>query len=301
MQEKLGPAHNEFTQNRWSPEMSALSLGLIAAFAWGFHDICVRFVSQKAPLMASLLTVLCAGLLFHLAVMLTSDGFHETPTAAVAPAVLAGVFFVIASLGLYGAFQRGPVRLVAPIIASYPILSVLWAAYMGTYITLLEWLAVLVILTGVSIVAYLSDENDAAAPSKGLTVLFAVVASVGFAGTFAFGQMAAEMSHHLPATLITRITAIVLLVGIMIIGRLPFWPGRKSLGILVLMGLADGIALLCMLSAGGLANAQYAAVAASVFGLITIVLAWGLLKEKMTVPQWVGCAITFAGIGYLAL
>jgi uncharacterized membrane protein len=83
--------------------------------------------------------------------------------------------------------------------------------------------------------------------------------------------------------------------------KLPFWPGRKSIGLLAMMGVADGVALLCIVSAGGLANAEYAAVAASVFGLITIVLAWGFLKEKMTVPQWVGCAITFAGIGYLAL
>lgn len=281
--------------------MSALGLGLIAAFAWGFHDICVRFVSQKAPLMASLLTVLCIGLMFHLGVMLVSDGFHETPTAAIAPAVLAGVFFLVASLGLYGAFQRGPVRLVAPIIASFPILSVLWAAFMGKDVALVEWLCVFIIVCGGSIVAYLSDDGKEDAAPKGPTILLAIISSVGFAGTFALGQMAAEMSHHLPATLITRSTAILLLVAAMAAFKLPFWPGRKSIGLLAMMGVADGVALLCIVSAGGLANAEYAAVAASVFGLITIVLAWGFLKEKMTVPQWVGCAITFAGIGYLAL
>ncbi|MEH6647965.1 DMT family transporter [Sulfitobacter sp.] len=281
--------------------MSALSLGLIAAFAWGFHDICVRFVSQKAPLMASLLTVLCTGLLFHVAYMLATSGFHETPAKAFAPAVLAGVFFLVASLGLYGAFQRGPVRLVAPIIASFPILSVLWAAFTGTHVTVVEWLTVFVILCGVSTVAYLSDQSAEDTVPKGVTIFFASIASFGYAGTFALGQMAAEMSHHLPATLITRSTAIALLIGGMVVWKPPFWPGRRSLGLLTLMGLADGIALLCMISAGGLANAEYAAVAASVFGLITIVLAWGLLNEKMTFPQWVGCAITFAGIGYLAL
>jgi drug/metabolite transporter (DMT)-like permease len=281
--------------------MSAVSLGLIAAFAWGFHDICVRFVSQKAPLLASLLMVLCTGFVFHFLVMMATDGFQETPATAFVPAILAGIFFLIASLGLYGAFQRGPVRLVAPIIASFPILSVLWAAFTGTHVTLVEWLTVLVILCGVSIVACLSDQSTENIAPKGVTIFFAAIASFGYAGTFVFGQMAAEMSHHLPATLITRSTAIILLIGGMVAWKLPFWPGRKSLGLLTLMGLADGIALLCMVSAGGLPNAEYAAVAASVSGLITIVLALGFLKEKMTFPQWVGCAVAFAGIGYLAL
>lgn len=281
--------------------MSALTLGLIAAFAWGFHDICVRFVSQKAPLMASLLTVLFTGLMFHLGFMMATGDLHETPAKALAPALLAGVFFLIASLGLYGAFQRGPVRLVAPIIASFPILSVLWAAFTGTQVSLVEWLTVLVVLCGVTIVAYLSDHSEESNLPKGVTIFFSVIASFGYAGTFAFGQMAAEMSHHLTAALITRSTAIVVLIAGMLALRLPFWPGRRSLMLLTLMGLADAIALLCMVSAGGLANAEYAAVAASVFGLITIVLAWSFLKEDMTFAQWSGCAIAFAGIGYLAL
>jgi drug/metabolite transporter (DMT)-like permease len=281
--------------------MNALSLGLIAALAWGFHDICVRFVSQKAPLMASLLTVLSTGLLFHFAFMIITDGFHKTPVNAVVPAILAGAFFLIASLGLYGAFQRGPVRLVAPIVASFPILSVLWAAFTGANVTLMDWLAVIVILCGVTIVAYMSDQSEDDNSPNGITIFFAAIASLGYASTFALGQMAAEMSHHLPATLITRSTAIILLICGIVVCKLPLWPGRKSLGILTLMGLADGVALLCMISAAGLPKAEHAAVAASIFGLITIVLAWGFLKEKMTIPQWVGCAVAFGGIGYLTL
>ena len=281
--------------------MDALSLGLIAAFAWGFHDICIRYISQKTPLMACLFTVLVVGLLFHLAVMFSTDGLVQISPAASSLAALAGVFFLMASLGLYGAFQRGPVRLVSPIIASFPVLSVFWAASMGADITFLQWAAVLIILGGVSVVAILSDDSHEDVPPKGLTILYAGIAAIGFAGTFAITQLAAEMSDHLPVTLVTRVTAIALLIGVILLWRLPFWPGRRALGVLILMGLADGIALLSIVSAGGLPDAQYAAVAASLFGLLTIVMAWAFLKEKMTVPQWLGCAVTFAGIGYLAL
>ena len=280
--------------------MGALTLGLIAAFAWGLHDILVRRVSQNTPLMASLLAVLVAGTVFQAVIMTATGAFTPVSGSAAGYAALSGLFFLLASLGLYGAFQRGPVRLVAPIIASYPILSVGWAAFSGTPVSLIEWLAVLAIIAGVSIVAALSDDSDGAVPPKGRTILYAVIAAIGFAGTFAMGQLAAGMSHDLPVVMITRVVAIVLLLGIIAAKSLPLWPGKRALPVLALMGVMDGIALICVLSAGGLPDAQYAAVASSVFGLLTIVMAWAFLKERMTAPQWGGCLLTFVAIGYLA-
>ncbi len=281
--------------------MGALTLGLIAAFCWGLHDILVRRVSQNIPLMASLMVVLVAGTIFQGGLTLASGGFDAISREAMWLAAASGVFFLIASLGLYGAFQRGPVRLVAPIIASYPILSVGWAALSGTTISLFEWFAVLAIIAGVSVVAVLSDDSDEDVPPKGLTILYALIAAIGFAGTFALGQMAAGMAHDLPVVMITRAVAIVLLTLLIAVRGLPFWPGRKALPILILMGCLDGVALMAVLSAGGLPDAQYASVASSVFGLLTIVMAWAFLKERMTSAQWGGCLLTFVAIGYLAL
>jgi len=281
--------------------MSALFLGLVAALCWGFHDICVRFLSQKTPISACIITVLSVGLIFHLGVMVVQNGFTPVSTQATWLSSIAGGFFVVATFGLYQAFQRGPVRLVAPLIASYPILSVGLAAVQGTPISPLQWGAVFAIVAGVAIVAALSDTSTDAAPPKGSTVIYAIISAIGFAGTFAIGQHAAELSGELPTTLITRILAVGLTVLILLLLKLPFWPGKHALPLLVTMGIVDGIALLCVLSAGTLPDAQYAAVASSMFGLLTILLAWVFLKERMTLPQWAGCALAFAGVGYLAL
>lgn len=281
--------------------MSALALGLIAALMWGLHDICVRFVSQSAPLMASLLTVLVAGTVFHLGLMGWSGGFAPLPGPVLGLAAASGVAFLVASLGLYGAFQRGPVRLVAPIIASFPILSVAWAALRGAEVSAAQWGAVGLVVIGVSLVAALAGDDQGDTPPKGRTILYAAVASMGFASTFALGQMAAAQASEMPVTLVTRAVAIVLLIAGMAALRLPFWAGRAALPILIAMGVADGIALLCVLSAGHLPDAQYASVASSTFGLLTIVLAWLFLRERMSPVQWLGCVAAFAGIGYLAL
>lgn len=284
--------------------MSALTLGLIAALCWGFHDICVRFLSQKTPISACIVTVLTTGLLFHLGVMAVRDGFAPLPASALWSAVAAGVCFVIATFGLYAAFQRGPVRLVAPLIASYPILSVVWAVVSGEQVALFQWFAVGAIVVGVSLVAMLSEANPGGGDlGKGTarTVIYALIAAAGFAGTFALGQMATEQASELPVTLATRVVALAVSVAIVVLARRPVWPGTRALGWLIAMGIADGIALLSVLSAGGLPGAQYAAVTSSMFGLLTIVMAWAFLSERMSPAQWLGCAVAFTGVGALAL
>ncbi|WP_299031261.1 DMT family transporter [uncultured Sulfitobacter sp.] len=281
--------------------MNTLVLGMIAALCWGFHDICVRFLSQKTPLSACIFTVLLTGLIFHLGLMGATGGFAPVEGEALWLSLGAGVFFVVATFGLYFAFERGPVRLVAPLIAAYPILSVGLAAASGTVITPLQWAAVLGIVFGVAIVAALSDTSTDGAPPKGPTVLFSLIAAVGFAGTFALGQHAADLSSEMPSTLITRLLAVGLTVLILLVFKLPFWPGKRALPLLIAMGVADGIALLCVLSAGRLPDPQYAAVTSSMFGLLTILLAWLLLKERMSATQWGGCIVAFCGVGYLAL
>lgn len=281
--------------------MSSLTLGLVAALCWGFHDICARFLSQRAPISACIFTVLLTGLVLHAGLTITTGTLVMLPIRAVSFALGAGVFFVVATYGLYHAFQRGPVRLVAPLIAGYPILSVSWAASQDTPISLFQWAAVGSVVTGVAIVAALSDTSTDESPPKGPTILYAVIAAIGFAGTFALGQKAAEISHEMPSTLVSRLMALGLVVGILLMLKHPFWPGKRALPWLVAMGIADGIALLCVLSAGRLPDAKYAAVSSSLFGLLTILLAWFFLKERMSAAQWAGCLIAFAGVGYLAL
>jgi drug/metabolite transporter (DMT)-like permease len=281
--------------------MSALALGLIAALCWGFHDICVRFLSLRTPISACIFVVLTTGLVFHTGLTLAMGGFLPVPRAAVWASLGAGTFFVIATFGLYSAFQRGPVRLVAPLIASYPILSVAVAVWQGVSVSYTQWLAVLAIFAGVASVAALSDTSQDDAPPKGRTILYACIAALGLAGSLALGQYATGISHELPTTLIARIVTVAITVALLLLTRQRFWPGWSALPLLIAMGVADGIALLCVVSAGHLPDAQYASVASSIFGLLTIILAWALLKERMTPTQWMGCVLTFAGVGYLAV
>lgn len=281
--------------------MNAIALGLLAAVCWGLHDIAIRYLSRTVPLLGALLVVLITGLVFQ-SFVLASDGDLRLPKGpALWLSVGSGAAFLVASLGLYFAFARGPVRLVSPIIGAYPIASIAFAAATGTAISGGQIAAVLLIVAGVGLVACLSDTSGDPVPPKGPTIALSLISAIGFATTFKLGQMAAALEGELQSTFVARITAIALLVLIVIARQIQVRVDPRAILPLIVMGLLDGVALLSVLSAGSLANPQFAAVASSMFGLFTIVLAWALLKERMTAPQWGGCMIAFLAIGYLAL
>lgn len=281
--------------------MSAFVLGLLAALCWGFHDLAVRYVSQSVSVIAALMAVLVAGAVLQFGLVAIWSGFAPMPVEAVSYAVASGGFYLLAGLSMYAAFQRGPVRLVAPLVASYPVLSVTLAIWRGSEVSIWHWLAIIAIGVGVSIVSARSKGDGAEYPAARPTIAFSILAAIGFAATFALGQYAAELGNEFTVSLIGRLTAIPVLAAIALASRKSLWPGTRTLPLLCLMGTLDAVALLCVVSAGGLPNAQYASVAASIFGLLTVVLAWAILREKMSISQWLGCLIAFSGIGYLAI
>ena len=281
--------------------MNAIALGLVAAVCWGLHDISIRYLSRTVPLLGALVLVLATGLVFHTMVLASSDALRLPRGAAFWLSIGSGAGFLVASLGLYFAFQRGPVRLVSPIIGAYPIVSLGFAALSGAVITPDQVAAVLLIVAGVGVVASLADTSGDPTPPKGPTILLSLASALGFAVTFKLGQMAAALDGELHATLLARMTALGLLLTFVLVRSAPLALGRGAIVPLILMGALDGIALLAVLSAGSVAHPEFASVASSMFGMFTIVLAAVFLKERMTMPQWGGCVTAFCAIGYLAM
>lgn len=279
--------------------MQSLIFGLGAALAWGLHDFCVRHLSQRIPAAPMLLAVLIAGSLVLAPVSVLVGGWDRLTMMASGLAVVSGLCYAIAAYGLYRAFAIGPVRLVAPICGAYPVLSFGFAALAGREIDAAQWLAVLAVVAGIALVARAEEGSDAAA-NRPAAIGWAVLAATGFALTFAVGQVAAKSGAELPVTLLTRFAAMALIGGGIVAARVSLAPLRPHLPLLGLMGVLDVTALSLVLAAGGLSHPEYAAVASSIFGIITILLAWRFLREAMRPIQWAGVVCVFAGVGWLA-
>lgn len=279
--------------------MISLSLGLMAALFWGLHDFTVRRIGGRADVAAMVAVVTAFGLIPLLVVAIWIGGWQAVGAKQAALAVTAGVAAVVANLGLYRAFTIGPVSLVAPICGAYPVLSVLFAIARGQDSSPLVWLAVLAVVLGVATVA--RGEGGASAGSRLAAAGWAALACVSFALTFGLAQWSAETGAHLPVAAITRITSLAVAL-IWLAQRRPGLGGIATIWpALLLMGCLDVGALTAVTLAGGLPNAEFAAVASSIFGIVTILLAWKFLHEPMRPTQWAGVALVFAGIAALGL
>lgn len=275
----------------------SLALGLIAALAWGIHDLCVRHVSQTTGIFASIIAVLAFGCVLVLPVSVSAWG-EPMGGDALRLSIASGFMFGLAAIAHYKAFSIGPVRLVAPIIGAYPVLSVAWAMITGTDVPVLNWMAIGLIIAGVGYVAGSGDEGQSDGSTKD-AIIWSVLAGTGFAITFAIGQASTANGGELSLLAPTRFAALVTVFLIAVIGRINWRPNRSGIWILVIMGCLDAIALASVISAGGMDNPEYAAVGASTFGLITVVLAAIFLRERISHFQWIAVATVFAAIAYL--
>ncbi|MDP3197592.1 DMT family transporter [Tabrizicola sp.] len=283
--------------------MLALSFGLCAALLWAVHDLLARKLSQGAALLPILLLVLASGTVGLLPVALLTGGWQAMTGAAWAVAALSGLAFAVAIGGLYRAFSLAPVRLVSPVVGAYPLLILLIAVAQGRPVSGADWLAVLAIVIGITIVAVAArdDAPDGYASSPGVAMGWAAISAAGFATTFALAQEATRLGSELPVMLAGRGVALLAILGMMLWHRGSLAPQRGHFGVLGLMGLLDALALGLVTASGGLPRAEYASVASSLFGVLTVLLAAWFLKERVRPVQWSGIACVFGGIAVLGL
>ena len=281
------------------PSLITIGLGLFAALLWGVHDYYVRVLASRADPLALLLLVCGVGAVIMAPAALLSGGWDQLTPLTVSFSLISGVFYAAGAYGLYRAFSIGPVRLVAPLCGAYPLLSVAFHMVRGGEAGPIVWLGVLAIVGGIALVTRGEREDGTAYRLQ--AILWSLVAAVGFAFTFGFSQWAAQTAPEIAVIWMARLMAgvsvglAVMMRGVSIAPIFTMW--RTAL----LLGALDTAALMLVAHAGAFPHAEYAPVTASMFGIVTILLAWRLLKEPMRPLQWLGVLAAFAGTAVLSL
>ena len=180
------------------------------------------------------------------------------------------------------------------------MISLGFAAVQGRAVNGTEWAAVAAIVAGIAVVAMTGKAGDTGQVPLGRALGWAVLGSAGFAATFALGQEASREGAEGAVVLIARGVTVVGVAGLVAITRSTMASVRGQVPVLMLMGVLDAVGLGMVIVSGALPNAEYASISSSLFGVITILLAWRFLGEAVTRAQWIGIAVVFAGIGVLA-
>lgn len=276
-------------------------LGLIAAMAWGVHDVIGARLSASLGPAKTATAVTVFGLLI-LSVWVGATGAFPSATAAqLWLPLISGVLLALATLWLFVAMTNGSVSLTLPIVMSYPATSLILGAIAGRPPSSWQIAFAALVLGGVVAVAKTGEEQNGRGGNIKRAIGFALLSHFTFAiGNF-IGQYAATIHGAIPATWISRVGGCAAIIPVLLISTPD--PGKfpvTRLPLLALMGGLDVLALSMLNLAGHTPQPELAIVTASAAGVFAIILVRLIFSEHIAPLRWFGIILTFAGVAGLS-
>lgn len=281
-------------------------LGLVTALTWGGADFLARFATHRIGTLRTMFYMQATGFVLltiflpwlggwgHLA-----DGSGWQPWAW---GLLAGCINAVSTLALYRSFEIGKMAVVAPLSASYPVLTIVLSILTGERLTALRGAGIVFTLLGMLVVAHgehQADEN-AVEPARraGEGVGWAMCSALGFGLLFwLFGIRIIPRVGATQTVWMIRLTCTILVGGVILLARQPMRLPRGEVRLLALgTGILDTSAF--VLCAYGMRMEQVAiiSVLSSLYGAVTVALAAIFLREHVSRQQWAGIVSIFVGI-----
>jgi len=279
--------------------------GAITSLSWGTSDYIARFSGRAVTFQAATFGMLLTGSILLSIWMCTAGTPLVLATGGLWLILISGVSLMLATMWLYQSIVRGPISIAEPIVASYPVLIVVYSLIEGVRPSLLQWAAMAVTLLGVTIVAisaeHFVEEGVRTRRDLHITIGIAAASSFAYAVGIVAAQLAIPLYGNLQTTWLTRIVSLAAL-SLLFLGRrrtprIParWWPAVGAQGAL------DSGGFLALYQVGYGGGAEIAAVAASTYAVVTVLLAWIFLREAVRPLQWFGIALTFGGVAVLSL
>jgi drug/metabolite transporter (DMT)-like permease len=275
--------------------------GLLCALSFGIADLIAgrsgRAIGAKNALLAT----------FVVGALLLSLWLAVVPPATDWPRQSLwllgghGLATTVAILLLYWGLARGPMSVVAPIVAVHPALVVAWLYLAGEAPTALQWLAMAAAILG-AVVVGAAGERAAGRDRRHLagSIAVAVVACLAYAVWAVIGQAAGRAYGPDAALWATRLVSLGSILVLFALARerprlpRPWWPWLAAQGVL------DSAGIFFFYGGGRTEDPAVAAVVASTFGAVTTLLAWALFRERVIALQWAGIVLVFASVAVLA-
>lgn len=276
-----------------------LLFGLGAALAWGTADFCAKKSSEQFGFWPTVWGMNAVGAL-ALALVWCGGGVH-VPPGQFSNLLVLGLGNTIGGIFFYYALEFGPLAVVSPVTAAYPVVSAVLAyAISGERLSAAITAAVSGVIAGTLLASLGAARPVAGHPRRNSALWAAVASALTFGTVFYFLAANAAATGPTAPVLIFRFTGAILLLLPLAAGRrLP--AGLWRSGWLWATGLLDSFAyLLYALGSQHLAVSVVSALS-GLFSVWTLVLAVAFLRERLRLRQWVGVALIFTSILALGL
>lgn len=273
--------------------MRSIALALGASLTWGVSDFFGPLKGRTLGVLRVLVYVQLGGLTaIALIVAIRGKGPADPAVLFAVPAAISG------TLGFYAYYRGmavGAMSIVAPIAGISAAIPVVVGIISGDRPSLWQWFGIAAALGGVFLASREPGRGSRVAAGVGLALL----AAIGFGGYFPPMHEAGNADFWW-ASLIFRMTSTSVILAAVAIRRPSLAVAPIQVPLIALIGVGDmlGNFLFAAASTSGLVSIT--SVLASLYPIVTVLLARLVLKERVARSQEAGIALTLAGVALIS-
>jgi drug/metabolite transporter (DMT)-like permease len=275
--------------------LTPLVLALGASLAWGFADFVGPLLSRTLGALRILLWAQIGGLAgIALVVGIRGEGPAGWQVLYAIAAAIGG------TLGLYAYYrgmQLGAMSVVAPIAGVSAVVPVIFGIATGDSPSAAQVAGMACALAGVGLA---SIEHHEGSRRVAAGVGLALLAAVGFGFYFPWMHAAGKVDFWW-ASLIFRSTALLVVAAAVAAQRPQLRLRPRDLAIALLVGIGDTIGNVLFAASSGKGLVSLTSVLASLYPIVTVMLAAAVLHERIARMQKAGVALTLAGVVLISL
>jgi drug/metabolite transporter (DMT)-like permease len=276
----------------------AIALGLAASVSWGVGDFLGGLQSRRMPVVAVVLGSQLAGLALVAAIV----GVRGTAPPGgdfLLYAVTSSIGGIVGLTAFYKALSIGAMGVVAPLSSTAAVIPLVVGLAGGDSLNALQASGIALAIAGVVLAS--REASDEAKASKAIArgAGLALISAVGF-GCFFVTIAKASDADVMWAVCVNRTVSALLLTAALLITRPEIGLKVRDMRILALVGVLDTGAngFFALASTKGLVSVV--AVLASLYPIVTVVLARVVLKERLQVVQRIGALAALAGVALIS-
>lgn len=289
--------------------MIGLLGGLAAALCFGVGDFLVQSLTRERGWLPAVLGVQIVSVIALLVAALIWHGPLDFDR-------LDGLVFVLGTVNtlgivaLYRAFEVGKLSLVSPIAGSMGAFTLVFAWIAGQSPAAIVLPGLAGVLLGIGMASLAAQHEGEARVGRALGVGWALLSALGFGWVFFRLGTVAEAIGSAWAIFGLRLVAIPWLLLMARAMRIPLRKPastddaerpKPSRGLLVAVAILDSSGLIALSLGSVYGSVAIAAVLASAFPVVTILLARVRLHERLAWWQWIGVAAILSGVTWIAI
>ncbi|HET7181204.1 MAG TPA: DMT family transporter [Candidatus Limnocylindrales bacterium] len=279
-----------------SPSLMVVALGMLASLGWGAADFGGGLSSRSAPVLGVLGGSQVASMLVGVPILLAS---HEPAmgTTDLAVAIGGGILGAVGLSLLYRGLSIGRMGVVAPVAA------VLTAALPVIYGFIKDGIPSGFALAGIALavasVVLVSRAPKADGDDRPSGLGYALAAGTMF-GLFTISASFFGDGLIVTPVIVIRITSILAIGGFLVLRRGAWRVPRRMWPALFAVGVIDMAATAAYLGAVSIGPLAIAAILASLYPVVTTVLATVVLRERVSAGHAVGILAAGAAVVLIA-